>query len=295
MNVKTLWSTLQRLMELDHFVSSDRFRVIAGRIQALPTLPGQYYELMDELGSPDATIDSVAELVAGDPSLTAKLLQLTNSAFLGMAQPVANAKEAVQILGFRTIKALSESLYVLARFDKACVQGISIDRLWKHSIATGVRAREIATRERLDPATADLAFTGGILHDIGRLVLGYALPALNNVAEQRAESGRIPRHQAELEVLGIGHPEVAAYLLGLWGLPPGVVEIVGWHHAPSKGRSRDFDALTCVHLAEHIESKLTPSGSAGVPSPLDSTYLDTIANREAIRYWVRAADEPPVA
>jgi HD-like signal output (HDOD) protein/CheY-like chemotaxis protein len=284
-DIAALRSTIQRIMALDRFLNSEKLKLVLGRIQTLPSLPSLYFKLMKEMASPDATTDSIAALVSEDISLTAKLLQLTNSAFFGVPTPVTSAKEAVQILGFSTVKTLALSIYVFSRFDPDRMPGFPTERLWRHSMATGLLARRIAAGEKADFAAVEASFTAGILHDLGKLVFGFAMPELYRLAVERAAEKQILQAQAETEIIGAGHPEAGAYLLGLWGLPPSIVEAVAWHHAPCHREPKEFSALAAVHIAEHVHSRQTPLYDPPFPAPIDNDYLAALNLSAKLRTW----------
>jgi HD-like signal output (HDOD) protein len=244
---------------------------------------------MDELASPDATTDSVGELISQDISLTAKLLQLVNSAFFGAAQPVTNTQEAVQILGFSMVKTLAVSIYVFSRFDPDKMPGFPMERLWKHSLATGMLARKIASSLESERDLVDTAFTAGVLHDIGKLVLGFSLPQLYRMAMDKALTEGIPQHQAETTLIGTTHAEVGGYLLGLWGLPPELVEAVSLHHQPRRRDPEEFSAVTAVHIANFVHERRTPVTEVPLVSPLDEDHVKALNLTSKVRSWIEEA------
>ncbi len=284
-DMAVLRSTIQRILALDRFLANDRLRVVVSRIQNLPSLPSLYFKLIKELASPDATTDSVGVLIAQDVSLTAKLLQLVNSAFFGISRPVASAQEAVQILGFSTVKALALSIFVFSRFDPHTMPGFPIENLWRHSMATGLLARRIAATEGGDLATIETAFTAGILHDIGKLLLAFGLPHLYRTAADKAASEHIPQFEAELAVIGASHAETGAFLLGLWGLPSSLVEAVAWHHQPRLREPREFSALAAVHIANFVHGRQTPVTVPALPQTIDCDYLSSLNLATNLSTW----------
>lgn len=284
-DVSLLKSTIHRIFALDRFLRSDRLKVVLGKIQRLPTLPALYFQLMRELASPNASAESVADLIRKDVSLTAKILQLVNSAFFGVAHTVEDVRDAVQILGFSTVRTLSLSIYVFSRFDPATMPGFPMDRLWNHSMATGLLARRIAAREWGNLGIVEAAFTGGILHDIGKLVLAYSLPELFQRAVDLARERRIGLWRAENEVIGGNHAEVGAYLLGLWGLPATIVESVAWHHHPQMREPLEFSPLTAVHMANFVQARKVPVFGDGLMEEIDQDYMRSLKLGSTISMW----------
>lgn len=290
--IVVLRRTIARILSLDRLLREDRLKAVAARMQALPTPPSLYFALMKEMASPNATTDTIAGLIEEDVSLTAKLLQLVNAPFFGVAHPVTGAAEAVQILGFSAIKTLTLSIYVFARFESEQYPDFPVDRLWNHSLATGMRARVVAEALGSNPETQDAAFTAGILHDVGKLVLASRLQDLYRAALSLAEHGPRNQWEAEKEIIGAHHGELGAYLLGLWGLPANIVEAVAWHHQPGECESKEIGALTAVHLANALEhaSTLAPTPPSGGENALiDRPYLQELGLSDAVALLTSAA------
>jgi putative nucleotidyltransferase with HDIG domain len=244
---------------------------------------------MQELASVNATTESIGNIIAQDASLTAKLLQLANSAFFAQSDPVMSVPEAVQIIGFNLVKSLSLSLGLYASLGAETVGEYSSDRLYLHSLATGLLAQKILSDEGADPKIVDAAFTAGVLHDTGKLVLAAALPELYLQALQLASDEMIPQWQAEANIFGVSHAEVGAYLLGLWGLPPAIVEAVAWHHQPRYREPPVFGALAAVHIADYLQSRHLPASRCPLVVQFDEPYMQALQLLERIESWEQSA------
>jgi HD-like signal output (HDOD) protein/CheY-like chemotaxis protein len=284
-----LLSAVTRLLALDQFFTNQSLRRVVARIQQLPSPPTVYFRLMKELARLDATTESVGAIIAQDASLTAKLLQLVNSAFFGLGRQVASVPEAVQILGFNLVKSLSLSFSLFASLNPVSVDELNADRLYLHSLATGLLAQTIAAGEAADPAMIAGAFTAGILHDMGKLVLASAMPELYAQAVRLAADELIPQWQAEADVFGVSHAEVGAYLLGLWGLPVPIVEAVAWHHQPLRSEPPVFGVLTAVHIADFLQSRHVPASRRPLVVELDELYIQTLKLTDRIDDWTEVA------
>jgi putative nucleotidyltransferase with HDIG domain len=280
-----LLSAISRLMVLDQFFTNDFLRLVVARVRQLPSPPRVYFQLMRELARADATTESVGAIIAQDSSLSAKLLQVANSAFFSPSQPVMSVQEAVQTVGFNLVKGVALSLSLFASLNPGAVDEVNADRLYIHCLATALLAQKIATDESAPQATVDAAFTAGILHDIGKLVLASSLPGLYRRAVQLAADELIPQWQAEANIFGVDHAAVGAYLLGLWGLPAPIVEAVAWHHEPTHRRAPAFNALTAVHVADFLQSHHWPSSPRSLIVKLDASYVQSLDLDERIARW----------
>jgi putative nucleotidyltransferase with HDIG domain len=208
--------------------------------------------------------------------MTAKILQLVNSAFFGIRRRIASPIDAASYLGLETIQSLVLSVQAFSQFDSARSGGLSVERIWSHSMMTAAMAKRIAGLEQAHKGMMDEAFTAGLLHDIGRLVLGSSLPEeyQTAVAHSGEEEGRLCEYESQ--ELGATHAEVGAYLLGLWGLPDSIVEAVALHHRPRDAAQTAFSLLTAVHAAEAMEPKLGPHAGNANAGALDMEYLQNI-------------------
>ncbi len=252
-DAETLIGTVVRATELRSLLSNPRLEQLVTQIGALPSFPAIYSQVVEELETISPSVHKVGEIVARDISMSAKVLQIVNSAFFGLPRSITNPVEAVAHLGMEKIQLLVLSIHAFSPFEpKGAGLGLA-DQLWAHSVATGALARRIAEVEQVNRRMTDEAFAAGILHDIGKLILASTLPDEVERARRLAADLRIPTWHAELEVFGSTHAAVGAYVLGLWGLPDSIVEAVAFHHRPSDFPRSTFGALTAVHVADAID------------------------------------------
>jgi len=285
-DAEALRSTVTRALELRALLGNDPIKRLISRLSVLPSLPALYSEIVSELQSADASIHRAGEIIAKDPGMTAKILQLVNSAFFGIRRVVSNPADAAAYLGLETIQSLVLSLHAFARFEACRLPGCSIDQIWSHSMAAGLLAKRIMEGEKAGRAQAAEAFTAGLLHDLGKLVLTANLPQEYGTVLARVAHGEVALHDAEREVLGSTHAEIGSYLLGLWGLPDPIIEAVALHHRPGECADKAFGPLCAVHAANVLEKEHS-SGTAfpGQASRLDLTYLDAIGKACRLENW----------
>jgi HD-like signal output (HDOD) protein len=145
-------------------------------MQTLPSLPRLYTQIMKAVRSPEVSINSIGEIISQDVGMTARLLQLVNSAFFGLRQRVSSPSAAVTLLGLDTVKALVLTAEVFSQFDELSLWRTSLGHLWTHSLTVGRYARQIAQKENQERQLANEAFMAGLLHDCGKLVLAASDP-----------------------------------------------------------------------------------------------------------------------
>lgn len=184
-----------------------------------------------DLVSDEATSASdLAQILALDPVLTAKILKVSNSAAWGRERHIATVRDAVVLLGFEEVRQLALLICVIANFGntQAVNDGFDMEAFWLHNVTVAVAAESVATSTK--SARPGDAFTAGILHDIGRLVLRRMLPgAFQDALVLQAQQG-VSVHDAEVRTTGYAHEEVSRALGGFWRFPMNIVEAIGGHH-----------------------------------------------------------------
>ncbi len=284
-----LRGTINRVCALDHWLLDDRLKSLVAQMPSLPSLPSLYFQIMRALSSPDSSLEQIGGIIAADPSMTAKILQLVNSAFFGIARRISNPVEAVQFLGVGRVRSLVLSLHIFTCFEQVRLKNFSIDKVWRHSMAAALVAQKIARQHKVDAATADETYVAGMLHDIGKVMLAASLPELYSKAVDLAEQEQITLGEAEREIFGVSHPQVAAYLLGLWGLPIPIVEAVAFHHDPAKAAAKTFTPLTAVHAASVLEHRFQPGPIDPFGPQIDLAYLAEIGCADRVDPWTKLA------
>lgn len=254
---ETLRGVIRSATEAAARLRSEEIRRVLGGIRHLPVPPSAYQEIVAILEQEDAKASDIGRVVQKDPGMTANLLKVVNSAYFGLRQRVSDAAEAVAYLGVETLKSLA---LVHGVFQQAgrLPEGFSGSRLWAHCLQVGLACREVARLEKQSREVQADAFTGGLLHDVGLLILASGLPdRYGAVGDLLAEGQDIL--SAEMQVLGVHHGEVGAHLLGMWGLPAPVVEAVAAHHAPPV-----LDPLSPAAIVACVEGLSAGQGDSGV-------------------------------
>ena len=203
-------------------------------LRTLPPAPQVLSQLLAQLNGKEVHTDRIIELIALDPALTAKVLQRCNSAASGLSYSVSGLEEGVTRLGFDAIYQMVTLVVgegMLAAEQKG--YGLGPGDLWEHSVTTAVAARVLA---RNFNGNENLAFTAGLLHDIGKLVLGTFLEKARQEVPAKTGTGRNALLETEKAVLGADHAEVGGRLLTRWSFPPSLVRAIRFHHNPARAR-----------------------------------------------------------
>ncbi len=284
-DAEILQGTITRAFALRDLAGSQSVKALVARINKLPTLPSTYQRLVTCLQNPDADIDDVAKIIAQDPSMTARLLKVVNSAYFGLAKPVADVSRAGCLLGLDRIMALVLGQGIFNDCEPPNVPGFSLDGLWQHSIATAAAAHRIAQAEQLDKERVEAAFLAGMLHDIGKLVLAMGLPQqYEHVLKQ---SGKRPGDCQQIEMLELqaSHTDVGAYLVGLWGLPNTIAEAIAYHEDPSQAPGNAFGLPAIVHVADRFAHRPDITDPRDPELALNFAHLEKLGRLDRWNDW----------
>jgi len=288
-DLERLKATIRRIACLGARLNQAEVRTAVARMSRLPSAPAAQGRLIEALESPSCSTGQIGDVVASDPSLTAQVLKLVNSAFFGFTREVSEVAEAVQLLGVGTLRSLALTFQLFARFDTATCSACALESIWTHSRRTAALARRIAQAESADRRIVEQAFTAGLLHDIGKLILAADSPTqyAQVLSPAGGEGGGMAG--AELSTWQTTSADVGAYLLGLWGLPAPLVDTAAYHHAPSDSADQTFTPLTAVHVASLLARE------SGVPKPeavaavVDTEYLQRLRLVDRLPDWVATA------
>ncbi len=253
LDIDSFITRVNRAFSLRSVISNPSILKLVGSADSLPPLPRVFQLLTRKLNDPMSSLADVARILSEDIVLSSKVLKLANSALFNLQAPAKDIAHAVGLLGSRTISSLVLSQSMTHTFDCGPENEKFAEELNRHSIECGTLAADILTSWKAPRAIIEQAVFCGIVHDLGKLVLAsFAPEQWQNVLERVGEKVR-PDQQIERTVLGIGHSEVAAYLLAVWGFPDDQVAAVAFHHEPSRFRDleNEFDLLCALHLAEN--------------------------------------------
>ena len=260
---------------------------LAAGVQDLPSLPAVVMELLSSIEQEDIDISVLAKKVSYDQALTAKTLRLANSSTYGLQVKVTTIQQAITFLGFQTTRNLITAAAITGCFPSGRCGGFHDKAFWRHSIATAACARALARRMRFNQ---DIAFTAGLLHDIGRLVLVTGHPdAYAQVVAWHAQHGG-DWQDAEQAILGIDHIDAGVALADHWNFSSTMRQAIAYHHAPDIHGAGFLAAI--VHVANAIVHALDLAGEDDELVPrVSSVAWDAMGlNEEAYLHLFRETE-----
>jgi putative nucleotidyltransferase with HDIG domain len=290
-DAEVLKHTLAKLFALRDFLSDDSIKSIISQIESLPSLPSIYTEIVAEMRSDDPSIKKVGEIISKDISMTAKILQMVNSAFFGLFQKIKSPEQAVMMLGSETIKALVLSVKIFSEFNQKSFAWFKIDELFDHCLAVSLYAKTIIKNENLDQGLINNSLMAGLLHDLGKLILATNFEKSYRQVLTEAQGSDKNLLDLEYEAFGTSHAEIGAYLMGLWRLENSIIEAIAFHHFPAKSMSQNIGLLAAVHVGDALDHEAQTPSAEKTELKCDTEYLDKLEITSRIPQWRQVCSE----
>ncbi len=290
-NAKDLKYTIQSALDLRDLLQNETVSNLVSQIETLPSLPTLYMEIVDALNKEDSSLVEIATIVKKDVSMTVEILKLVNSSFFGIFNTISNIEQAVSLLGMNMIKTLVLSIKVFSQFPKQDQISISINELWEHSFLVGILTAKIVFDYTKDKELEENAFTVGLLHDLGIIILASQLPQKYKKAYEHAFINQLTISECEYKFLGSSHTEVAAYMIGLWGFSDQIKAPIAHHHLQNTNED-EVDFLTlALHVADNFAQKLNNKNLSLPLEEINKVALLDRRFRENNERWFKLCTE----
>jgi HD-like signal output (HDOD) protein len=212
-------------------------KIIIRRLQELPPMPQVMFKAREVMNDPKSNFKALSDILETDQALAARVLRLSNSAYYGLAGKVSSVQHASVLLGSSKLLGASLDGYKLDSGD-----------LWHHSMAVALSSKIIA--KKIKPEMENDAFAAGLIHDSGKIVLDKYLQERNTLFEDFMKDGEQTFLDAEKQILGFDHSEIAALMCQSWKIPASLTNAICYHHYPS--RSKDSMLAYIVHVADSL-------------------------------------------
>jgi HD-like signal output (HDOD) protein len=218
-------------------------------VDNLPPMPRIMHKARQVLDDPRSSLKDLASLIETDQAIAMKVLRLSNSAYYSRLQKVSSIQEAAVVLG---LKVLGEMLTVAcsAKLLGRSLKGykISADAMWRHCLSVAVGSRIVANKRH--PAVANEAFSAGLIHDAGKLILDRYVLEREEAFSGFLADGNETFLSAEKSILGFDHAEIAARVCEKWNFPKSISVGIKYHHSPSRFRGNELGYI--VHVSDQI-------------------------------------------
>jgi len=231
-------------------MDATKFLLRVGRIKEIPTLPLIVLELNKQLKNPKTSVASVARTIEKDQALSSNILKLVNSAFYGFKTKISDIRNAVVLLGYNAVRNAIVSISVIKAFSgDSALRGFDISEFWKHSLAVAVTSKNISTMTKIN--SPDNCFVGGLLHDIGKVILAQYFQEMFAKVWLTSRNEEISFWSAEQNIVPADHAKIGAFLAARWKLPKGLVYAIRRHHA-YQANVENEEFIRIIYLANAI-------------------------------------------
>lgn len=233
-------------------------------VESVVSLPTIFTRIDELINSPDSNLTDIADVISEDPGLAVRLLKVANSAMFNFPAEINTITRAITVIGTRQLRDLVLATKVISVFKDIDSDIINMEEFWKHSIATGIMARILASLRR--ESNTEYYYLLGLLHEVGRLVMYMEIPDLMSRAVTNSVENNVALHQSELSVIGFDHSMVGAELMEAWNLPESMRDAICYHHRPSLSLNYADDA-GIIHVSDLIVNalELGSSGESDIP------------------------------
>jgi HD-like signal output (HDOD) protein/ActR/RegA family two-component response regulator len=281
-----LLGLITRAFSLREQLSDRRLQDVLLDLGGVPSIPSLYQEIIKEMQSADASVKKIAEIIEKDVGMTTKVLQIVNSASFGLAQRVTSVLQAATLLGIENIRNLVLMAEVFQPANEESLpKNFNIDHLWHHSLKVAAFAKKIAQSQvPEDKNVIEDAFTAGLLHDIGQIILATKKTEKFGEALTIAQNERRSLIEVEKDLFGATHAEIGGFLLELWGLPDPIVESITFHTYPSSCPEQEFTSLTAVHVANYFCEDSEDEESLEA-NKIDTDHLEILELTDRMEEW----------
>ncbi|WP_161598322.1 response regulator [Pseudodesulfovibrio senegalensis] len=253
---------------------------LATRLGSLPVLPEVYQRIEDELSAKEPSMHRMADIVSQDPGLVAAVLKLTNSPFFGLRRTITSIFQAINLLGMETVKALIVSQHIFWGQSRKNPP-FSIKLLWEHSFRVSNMARLIAQCEQMDRNAMAQCRIGGILHDIGKLILADSFDSKYEAVVQQSGKGT-PIHEKEKELFNVNHAQIGMYVMDLWGMDPEIAKAIGHHHDTLRP---DISLSLIIAVADHFDHAWINFTNDYTGAMISEPLYDTLRDSGDLERW----------
>ncbi|MEW5701229.1 MAG: HDOD domain-containing protein [Candidatus Zixiibacteriota bacterium] len=265
--------------------------------QSLPTPPLVLSQLNRVLNDPAASAYDIAAVVAEDPGLATMVLRIANSAYYGLPKPTASVRQAIVILGMAVVRTLVLSASMAEVFARCQDEPEMQDQFWRHSLATASAARVLCGTHADGWAVtqSEEAFTAGLLHDIGKMILICHMPEERRRIRTHPDYGHLTDRQVEAAVLGWDHAAIGALLAERWRLPWVLASAIAHHHDLAVDGAEETRLAHAIHVADYLAHRLGDSDHRPSPAPdldwhvasafgIDRVNIDEFVERARLEY-----------
>lgn len=251
---------------VDVVAKERRTQSVLASIETLPSLPSVVTQVLQLANDKDAGAKDFEEIISTDQALTAKVLKLVNSPFFGLRREVTSIPQAIVVMGMKSLRSVVLAAKTSRLLDRQLIPyGLGESGLWKHSMSCATLASRLVRRIGADQGAQESAFVGGLLHDVGKVILAPHVAEMQGDFDRQraADGGSVVA--AERAVIGLSHAEAGGLMGKRWDLPEALIEVIAGHH--DGDIEREDACITVVRIANDLCNQVGVGRLAGPAEP----------------------------
>ena len=283
-DIAKLRDLVQRSFAAQERIVNKGLQAMATSLRSIPSLPQVHQSLLAELQDNRTAGSVIARMVAEDPGLSIKVLQLANSPLFGQGSLITNPTDAVMCLGTEMVAAIVLSQSLFRHYETLGHAELDLPKVWSHCWETAYLGQLLCRQKRLPRRTAEEAFLAGLLHEAGRFILVDNFPGQFAAACQGARQLSSPLAPRLLEAFQTTPAQLTAYLMELWGMPANVVTAISFQDNPQQEPGGAFSLTSALYVADHIAGRKTPADTFA-SEEWNLAYLRSIGCENDIPLW----------
>ena len=252
---------------------------VVNDVSGLISLPDVYLRVRGMLNNPKMRMSDFAKTISTDPNISIRVLRMANSAFFGFARQIDCLTRAISILGTSHLHDLVLGVAAIKSFSHIPNEIVNTESYWRKSIYCGISARLMA--KRLNYLETDRLFVGGLLHDVGHLLMYHKFPEESILAIEKSLQEEIPLYLAEREIIGFDYGQVGSELMFRWRLPESYQETTELHMEPVKSTKYRLETAI-IHLARYLASSTEKVAASALPEEIDPIVWEITGFTESL-------------
>lgn len=282
---QVLEAIITRALDAKHHLPHPGLRRLVSQIEFVPFFPDNWQALVEESESASPNMEKIAAIIYQDIGMSAKVLQIASSAYLGTPHLFTSSKKAALSLSIEGINAMVRYYKSLLPEKDFHLPTKLFDAVRQRCLISGLIAKRIVKEQNKSVEWQEKAFLVGLLHGLGEIILIYYFSSEYREALNLSNRKNIPLWKAEREIFKCTHEEISVFLLSIWGLPTDICNALAFHHMPLESGQSEFGLLTAAHVAEVLAGQLVPPGNAGIAPCIDMEYLSKIGHVDSLTAW----------
>lgn len=286
LEVSVLFQAIDEALQVSQTPIDPKLQQVVDEFALLPDTAPVCRRIFTSLHDPHTIhTHTVEEILNEDAPIAAKVRFVANNPYFRSGAQSADLHNALLFLGTDILKGVVLAAKAFEQIASKKSEARLTHSLWSHSVRTAILAHSITWKHTENEQLADGAFTAGLLHDVGKLLLNQAFGRKYKRVLKISKIEKKPLWEMENSIFANSHAEVGAHLLNRWRLSPDIAEAVAYHHTPQLAPGNTFSCVTTLHIANCVEHQKPANAPLATGGVLDVAYLQSLGLPSKLSHW----------